>query len=615
MAALFGRRLRRGATSTAVAAVAIAALSASQAPGATSALSGGPSGSGGRQPAGDAQDRTPDTASGDSQYYKDLPPLNSPIPQPDSSTTATGSPASGIPATVLDAYKKAEASLRETSPQCRLPWQLLAAIGKVESGQARGGEVDSRGTTLRPILGPELDGHGFANIPDTDNGLYDQDKVHDRAVGPMQFIPGTWRTWQRDGNHDGVKDPNNIYDAALATGAKLCAGNQDMSVQADMNAAILSYNHSQKYLDTVLSWFEYYKKGTHQVPDGTGVLPSGSGPGSLDPTSPVTTVPPLPHVVTHTPSHHPSPSPSQDIPKSGHTASPSPDPGDSTKPSEPSTPPKDGGSTTPPDKQTLAKLEKKAGDGLSAIAGTEFGGHAEVRALDAKGKPMAGVRVTFLITGDTDARFDGGAATATATTGKDGTAGAPAVKAGDKLGDFAVRATAGAAPAVDFKAAVTVRTADTLVYLGKNGDQSAAPSAEFANPIAVKATRGGDAAGKVAVTATILTDKGAPAPAGAPSFTSKDLKPGPHEVKLTTAADGTLTLPKLVAGKDAGTYEVKLTAEGGGSVTVPVKVAAPTTPTDPPSGGSSGGSSDAPSGGASDAPSGGASASPSTSAK
>ncbi|WP_030909228.1 lytic transglycosylase domain-containing protein [Streptomyces sp. NRRL F-5126] len=594
MAALFGRRLRRGATSTAVAAVAIAALSASQAPGATSALSGGANG--GKKPAGDAQDRTPDTASGNSKYYTDLPPLDSPTPAPGSSAGATGSPESGIPATVLDAYKKAEASLRESSPQCRLPWQLLAAIGKVESGQARGGEVDSHGTTLHPILGPVLNGDGFANIPDTDNGLYDQDKVHDRAVGPMQFIPGTWRTWQRDGNNDGIKDPNNIYDAALATGAKLCAGNHDMSVQADMNAAILSYNRSQDYLNTVLSWFEYYKKGTHQVPDGTGVLPTGTGPGSLGPTSPATTPPSFPHVGTHSPGHSPSPSPSQDIPKSGSTTSPSPTPGgSSTKPGDPTSPPK-GGSTTPPDKQTLAKLAKTAGDSLSAIAGTEFGGHAEVRALDSKGEPMAGVRVTFLISGDTDARFDGGEAMATATTGKDGTANAPAVKAGDKVGDFTVRATAGAAPAVDFKATVTVRTADKLVYVGKDGDQSAAPSAEFANPIEVKATRGGQAAGKVAVTATILTDKGAPAPAGAPSFTSKDLEPGTQEVKLTTAADGTLTLPKLVAGKDSGTYEVKLTAEGGGSVTVKVTVT-------PPSGDSS------------DAPSGGASASPAPSAK
>ncbi|NEE53572.1 hypothetical protein G3M55_54360, partial [Streptomyces sp. SID8455] len=68
----------------------------------------------------------------------------------------------GIPATVLAAYRNAERSLRRGDPGCRLPWQLLAAIGKVESGQAAGGRVDARGTTLTPILGPALDGVGFA---------------------------------------------------------------------------------------------------------------------------------------------------------------------------------------------------------------------------------------------------------------------------------------------------------------------------------------------------------------------------------------------------------------------------------------------------------------------
>ncbi|MGO4429425.1 lytic transglycosylase domain-containing protein, partial [Streptomyces sp. MCAF7] len=97
--------------------------------------------------------------------------------------------------------------------------------------------------------------------------------THDRAVGPMQFIPSTWATWGRDGNGDGAKNPNNIYDAALAAGAYLCAGGRDLSVKADLDRAILGYNHSQEYLATVLSWFEYYKKGTHEVPDGTGVLP------------------------------------------------------------------------------------------------------------------------------------------------------------------------------------------------------------------------------------------------------------------------------------------------------------------------------------------------------
>ncbi|MCZ0986095.1 hypothetical protein O1M54_11290 [Streptomyces diastatochromogenes] len=45
------------------------------------------------------------------------------------------------------AYRRAEAELARTAPGCRLRWQLLAAIGQVESGQARGGRVTP---TVRP---------------------------------------------------------------------------------------------------------------------------------------------------------------------------------------------------------------------------------------------------------------------------------------------------------------------------------------------------------------------------------------------------------------------------------------------------------------------------------
>ncbi|MCF3963662.1 lytic transglycosylase domain-containing protein [Streptomyces fuscigenes] len=599
MAALFGRRLRRGATTTAVAAVAIAALSASQAPGLTAPLSG--TDASGRQSAGDAQDTTPDTASGNSQYYTDLPPLDSPTPSTGTpgTDTVTGAAESGIPATVLAAYKQAEQELRQSSPQCHLPWQLLAAIGKVESGQARGGAVDANGTTLRPILGPVLDGNGFANITDTDHGLYDQDTVHDRAVGPMQFIPSTWQTWGRDANHDGVKDPNNIFDAALATGSKLCASNHDMTVQSDMNAAILSYNQSQEYLHTVLSWYEYYRKGTHEIPDGTGTLPSSPGP--LDPTPSTSPSVPLPtYTPTNTPSSTPDPGHST-APHSGGTAPSKPhkpaDPGkpdDPGTPSDPGTP--GGGTTTPPATAdpVLKSLVKTAGDGLKAVADALFGGHAQVRAVDDAGKPMPGVTVTFQIVGDTDAHFDGGSAKATATTGKDGTANAPAVRAGADTGAFTVRATAGEAPAVDFKATVTPHSADALVYLGD--DQSAAAGDTFEKALAVKATLGGAAAAKVAVSAAVLDEDGSPATAGhGPAFKNADGTLVQTLSGLTTGADGTLTLPALVAGTDPGTYQIKLTAEGGGSVTVTVKVVAATSPSDPPSGDPSGDPSGSPS--------------------
>ncbi|MCX0243278.1 lytic transglycosylase domain-containing protein, partial [Streptomyces drozdowiczii] len=310
MAAQFGRRLYRGAATTAVAAVAVAALSASQAPGAPSPLVAAD----GEHPS--AGSSTPADqgggVSGDSPYYTDLPPLNTPDkPGGSANLPVTGPAESGIPASVLAAYKKAQDTVAGTDAGCRLPWQLLAAIGKVESGQARGGRVDAQGTTLSPILGPALDGNGFALIKDTDNGAYDGDRTHDRAVGPMQFIPSTWATWGQDGNGDGRKDPNNVYDAALAAGRYLCAGDRDLSTATDLDRAVLSYNHSDVYLRTVRSWFTYYNRGTHEVPDGTGVLPTGPtsrtpGPGRPDggPSS------------TPAPSPTPTPSPSK-TPKPG----------------------------------------------------------------------------------------------------------------------------------------------------------------------------------------------------------------------------------------------------------------------------------------------------------
>ncbi|WP_046709980.1 lytic transglycosylase domain-containing protein, partial [Streptomyces europaeiscabiei] len=279
MAAQFGLRLRKGAATTALAAATVAALAASQAPGVTTDGAG-------RQTAGSPSPEmstlADDTASGNSRYYTDLPPLDTPTPTTgtgDTSGTAGGSER-GIPATVLDAYKKAEASLRESKPGCNLPWQLLAAIGKVESGQARGGRVDAEGTTIGKILGPQLNGNGFANISDTDNGAYDGDSTHDRAVGPMQFIPSTWQWAGRDANDDGAKDPNNVYDAALAAGHYLCRFDWDLSNDGNLRSAILSYNNSTEYYNTVMTWLEYYRKGSHEIPDGTGSLPETPSGGN-----------------------------------------------------------------------------------------------------------------------------------------------------------------------------------------------------------------------------------------------------------------------------------------------------------------------------------------------
>ncbi|MEU2128150.1 lytic murein transglycosylase [Streptomyces sp. NPDC018352] len=345
----FNGTMRRGLGGTAAAVIAMAALTASQAPG-IAAHEAPPK----ERPETDEVKWS--HVPNDDSYHTELPPLQSPKPpkagKKQSPAAARSWAEAGIPATVLAAYRKAESALGKTDPGCRLPWQLLAAIGKVESGQAGGGRVDAQGTTLTPILGPVLNGAGFASIPDTDGGAYDGDRKYDRAVGPMQFIPSTWAHWGQDGNGDGRRDPNNIYDAALAAGHYLCAGPRDLSVKADLDRAILSYNHSDTYLRTVLSWLEFYRKGIHPVADGKGTVPKSPGAGG--PNKPKRPVggPGAPDggiIVGPQPggSHQPSPS---TTPKPSGSPTGSPDPTLSPDPTAPGTgspDPTDSGSTSP----------------------------------------------------------------------------------------------------------------------------------------------------------------------------------------------------------------------------------------------------------------------------
>ncbi len=203
----------------------------------------------------------------------------------------------GIPATALAAYHGAAGILAKELPACHIDWALIASIGRIESNHARGGYVDSRGTTLEPILGPELNGQGgFAAIPDTDQGLLDTDVVWDRAVGPTQFIPSTWRAYASDGNGDNVSDPNNIYDAALATGRYLCSGGFDLANPDQLRGAIYRYNNSDVYVNTVILWADAYRNGFMQIPDST--IPIGAPNAAAGPPIPAIPPPPVPPVTT-----------------------------------------------------------------------------------------------------------------------------------------------------------------------------------------------------------------------------------------------------------------------------------------------------------------------------
>ena len=94
-----------------------------------------------------------------------------------------------------------------------IPWQVLAAINKIESNFGRN-------------MGPSSAG----------------------AVGWMQFMPDTWLRWGTDGNGDGIADPWNPDDAIHSAARYLAAANG----RTDISRAIFAYNHAQWYVDDVL---------------------------------------------------------------------------------------------------------------------------------------------------------------------------------------------------------------------------------------------------------------------------------------------------------------------------------------------------------------------------
>ncbi|MQY28602.1 lytic transglycosylase domain-containing protein [Nocardia aurantia] len=190
-----------------------------------------------------------------------------------------GGGALGIPEIVLAAYRNAELALQSSMPNCGITWHLLAGIGKVESNHAANGRTDANGTTLGVIYGPPLDGTLAGNeIIQAADGSYV------RAIGPMQFLPGTWAHYASDGRGDGHPDPNNVFDAALAAGKYLCTGGLDLRDPQQQLRAVLRYNNSLAYAAQVLSWSNAYATGgvPTQVPISPDLIPPGSQPVAPD---------------------------------------------------------------------------------------------------------------------------------------------------------------------------------------------------------------------------------------------------------------------------------------------------------------------------------------------
>jgi murein DD-endopeptidase MepM/ murein hydrolase activator NlpD len=103
-----------------------------------------------------------------------------------------------------------------------IPWQVLAAINKIESNFGEN-------------MGPSSAG----------------------AVGWMQFMPSTWLRWGVDADGDGIADPWNATDAIYAAARYLAAAGG----QTDISRGVFAYNHADWYVREVLDLAQVYGQG------------------------------------------------------------------------------------------------------------------------------------------------------------------------------------------------------------------------------------------------------------------------------------------------------------------------------------------------------------------
>lgn len=483
------------------------------------------------------------------------------VPPPGTGKPGPGGPGSkeevkGIPATALAAYKNAERYAKEQWPDCHVPWELIAAIGKVESEHgAMGGGLRPDGSTEKPIIGPRLTGEKFALVRDTDGGRWDGDTQYDHAIGPMQFIPSTWASYSADGRNAGQKDPNNIFDAAAGTARYLCAGGLDLRKQADLEKAVLRYNSSREYLNSVVAWMNAYRNGEGgAIPDpssgsspypGTTPRPTRPVPTGPVPTGPGTTPPST--TTPERPDGSKKPGDqgrSKDQDKSRDRGKPDKDKPEHKKPT-----PK------PVPSAQVTRLESDSSKELTATVGKTFEPAPRVRAVTADGKDAPeGTRIRFDIVGE-GPKFKKGGRTDFANVGKGGKATASVISAGQQTGVFYVRATVVGRdlPAVEFKATVTAPQAQRFEQV--NGPLKVAAGGYTEEGAVAKAY---DADGKAVDGVTVVITVGGDDKEG-PYFKEKGKQA--HTVTTVTKDGGRVYLPKLFGGNKEGAFTLILTTD------------------------------------------------------
>lgn len=104
----------------------------------------------------------------------------------------------------------------EAGKKYGVPWQLLAAVHFVETGQS--GDTNATSTA--------------------------------GALGPMQFMQNTFDVYAEDGDSDGTKSIYDVHDAIYSAAKNLAANKNKMG---DYRKAIFNYNHSEEYVEKVIN--------------------------------------------------------------------------------------------------------------------------------------------------------------------------------------------------------------------------------------------------------------------------------------------------------------------------------------------------------------------------
>jgi membrane-bound lytic murein transglycosylase B len=278
-----------------------------------------------------------------------------------------------IPSASLAAYQRAELIMGVAVSRCRLDWTVLAGVGEVESdhGRAGGNRVTDEGVSRPGVFGKPLNGRGGrARKRDTDAGSLDDNSRWDAPAGPMGLLPSTWSAVAVDSDGDGKRNLQDVDDAALGVAVFVCNGGRDLSVRAELRAALRSLNPTPGYARLVMSLARSYRDGDAatptlpptfftlpDIPDGpfpsdtgtSGTSPTGNqnGNAAQGPSEPAQ------HSQSPTPSPsgnpEPAPGPSESEPPAPENPAPPADPAQTEPPApENPAPPADPAQTEPP---------------------------------------------------------------------------------------------------------------------------------------------------------------------------------------------------------------------------------------------------------------------------